>query len=37
VTGKEVPNFLVVPGSVIKILKLIPPSTFLMRAAGLMI
>jgi hypothetical protein len=36
-TGKEVPDFFAVPGSVIKILKLIPPSTFLMRATGLMI
>jgi hypothetical protein len=37
VTGKEVPDFSTVPGSVIKILEFIPPSAFLMRAAGLMI
>ncbi len=37
VTGKEVPDFSVVSGWVIKISEFIPPSTFLMRAAGLIV
>ncbi len=38
VTEHEVPDFFsVVPESLVRILELIQPSTFLMRAAGLMI
>jgi hypothetical protein len=37
VTKQEIPDFCVVPESLIRISELIQPSTFLMGAAGLMI